>query len=55
MIELDWRVLGIIALALLGVYFGLRSLGESAMRKLVNLEYEQVLNSDENKVRGKFE
>ena len=55
MIDLDWRVIGIIALVLGGIAITFRLLGQYAIQKLVTLEYEHVLNSDEHKVRGKFE
>ncbi len=55
MIDLDWRVIGMIALVFFGLAITFRLLGQYAVRKVVDLEFEHVLNSDEHKVRGKFE
>ncbi len=55
MIDLDWRVIGIIALVFFGLAITLRLLGQFALQKVVMLEFEHVINSDEHKVRGKYE
>lgn len=55
MIELDWRAIGIIAAVFFGLAITFRLIGQYAASKLVDLEFEHVLNSDEHKVRGRFE
>lgn len=55
MIELDLRFLGAAAFVLGGLYLLFRWMGSYASRKLTALEFEHVLNSDEHKVRGRFE
>lgn len=55
MIDLDWRVIGIIALVFFGLALLFRLIGQYALQKIVLLEFEHVINSDEHKVRGKYE
>lgn len=55
MIDLDWRVIGVVALIFFGLSIGLRLLSQYAVSKVVDMEYEHVLNSEEHKVRGKYE
>ncbi len=46
-----YAVVGVFA----AVYIIYRLLGQLAVRKLIRTEYEHVLNSEEHKVKGKFE
>ena len=49
-----YKVFGYIGLGMIIGYVVLRVAGQFALRKLVRAEFEQVLNSDECKVKGKY-
>jgi hypothetical protein len=51
---MDYRAIGYIALGMLALYITLRLMERYALRKLVQVEYEHVLNSDEHKVKGRY-
>lgn len=52
---MDYRAIGYIALGMLALYIALRLMERYALRKLVQVEYEHVLNSDEHKVKGRYQ
>ena len=52
---MDYRIYGIIGIALAAVYLGVRLFGQMTFRKLVNAEVEHVLTSDEHKVKGRYQ
>jgi hypothetical protein len=51
---MDYRTIGYIALGMLALYMTLRLIERYALRKVVQVEYEHVLNSDEHKVKGRY-
>jgi hypothetical protein len=51
---MDYRAIGYVALGLLALYLALRLMERYALQKIVQVEYEHVLNSDEHKVKGRY-
>ena len=50
----DYKMYAVIGTALIAIYLTIRIFGQMAFNKLVRAEVEQVLTSDENKVKGRF-
>jgi len=52
---IDYELAGGIAIVFAVMYIALRLLARHAFSKLVNAEFEHVLNSDEHKVKGRVQ
>jgi len=52
---METKIIAYIALALLVIYLAMRFMEQYAFKKIVRAEVEHVLNSDEHKVKGKFQ
>lgn len=52
---MEYKILGYIALGLLGVYIGFKLLGQYAINKLIRAEFDHVINSNEHKVKGRYD
>ncbi len=52
---MEYKIIGYIALALIAVYIALRMAGQWAIKKLIRAEFEHVLNSEEHKVKGRYD
>ncbi|MEM3154398.1 MAG: hypothetical protein QW165_02395 [Candidatus Woesearchaeota archaeon] len=52
---MDYRIIGYVALGMLALYIGFCLMERYALRKLAQMEYERILNSDEHKVKGRYE
>ena len=52
---MEYKILTYIALALIAIYILIRASGEWAVKKLIRAEYEHVLNSEEHKVKGRYQ
>ena len=50
----DYKIYAFVGAALIAIYLAMRIFGQMAFNKLVRAEVEQVLTSDENKVKGRF-
>jgi len=53
---MDYKIITYVALGILAVaYIISRIVSQLAVRKIIRAEYESVLNSDENKVKGRYQ
>ena len=52
---IDYKIYAYIGTALIAIYLAVRIFGQMAVNKLVRAEVEQVLTSEENKVKGRYE
>lgn len=52
---MDFKIIGYVALALIGLWMALRIIGQRAINKLIENEFDHVVHSDKHKVKGRFE
>jgi hypothetical protein len=52
---MEYKIIAYIALTLLAVYIIVRAMGEIALKKLIRTELDHVVNSEEHKVKGKYQ
>jgi len=51
---MEYKIFAYVAVGIVAVYFAIRMAGQWAVNKLVNAEFEHVLNHEEHKVKGRF-
>lgn len=52
---MDYEVISYVAFGVLAVYIAIRLFGQRTVNKLVQDELNHVMNSDEHKVKGRYE
>jgi len=52
--ELEYKIIAYVALGLTAVYIALRLGAQWAANKLIDAEFEHVLNHENHKVKGRF-
>jgi hypothetical protein len=52
---METKVIAYIALALLALYFFIRLAEQWAVKKLIQAEFEHVINNEEHKVKGRYQ
>jgi len=51
---MEYRIIGYIALGIIGAYIVLRIVGQLAFKKIIRTELETVLHDEKHKVKGKY-
>lgn len=52
---MEYDIIVYAGIGLIAVYIAIRLAGQRLVNKLVRAEFEQVLNSEEHKVKGRFQ
>jgi hypothetical protein len=51
---MEYKIIAYAAIALVAIYVAIKLAGQWAINKVVQAEFEHVLNNEEHKVKGRF-